>query len=82
MPLNGRARWGFLSISLSKRLATQRNDYLRRRYSLPYMSLGVIGDVHQESGHGGRQIFPANGARLVKSVGLFRQLQNSSRTLR
>ncbi len=25
-------------------------------YRLPHMSLGMIGDMHKESGHGGRQI--------------------------
>ena len=45
------------------------------------MPLGVIGDVHQESGYGSRQILPADGARLVKNVGRFAELQDSSGTL-
>lgn len=67
----------FLSNSLSQRLATPRDKYLRGRYSLPYMPLGVIGDVHEETGYGGWQILPAYGARLVKSVGVFAQPHDS-----
>jgi hypothetical protein len=46
-------------------LATLCDEYLRSRYRLPYMPLGVIGDVNEKPGHGGRQIFPADGARLI-----------------
>jgi hypothetical protein len=46
-------------------LATLCDEYLRGRYSLPHMPLGVIGDVNEKSGDGGRQIFPAYGAWLV-----------------
>jgi len=46
-------------------LATLRDENLGDRYSLPYMPLGVIGDVHQKSGDGSRQILPADSARLI-----------------
>src|ERR1700682_927950 len=72
---------GSLSSSLSKWLATLRNDYLRGGYSLSYMPLGVIGNVHEKPGHSGRQILPADGTRLVQGVGRFSQLQDSSGTL-
>ena len=71
-----------LSGSPLKGLTTLRNDYLRGGYSLSYMPLGVIGNVHEKPGHGGRQILPADGARLAQRVGRFAQLQDSSGTLR
>ena len=70
-----------MSDSVSKSLAALRHEYFCGCYSLPYMPLGVIGDVHQESGYGSRQILPADGARLVKNVGRFAELQDSSGTL-
>jgi hypothetical protein len=41
------------------------HDYLCRGDSLPDMPLGVIRDVHQQAGYGGRQILPADSARLI-----------------
>jgi hypothetical protein len=35
------------------------------------MPLGVIGDMHEKTGDGGRQILPADDARLVQCIGLF-----------
>ena len=55
----------FLSNSRSKGSFTFRGDYLRGGYSLPYMPLGVIGDVHEETGYGAGQILPADSARMV-----------------
>jgi hypothetical protein len=71
----------FLSNSSSQRLATPRDKYFRGRYSLSYMPLGVIGDVHEETGYGAGQILPADSARMVQSVGLFAQLQDPGRAL-
>jgi hypothetical protein len=35
------------------------------------MPLGVISNVHEKTGHGGREILPADGAERVQNVGLF-----------
>jgi hypothetical protein len=35
------------------------------------MPLGVIGDMHEKTGDGGRQILPADDARLVQCTGFF-----------
>ena len=64
-----------------KGLAALCEEHLRGRYRLPHMPLRVIGNVHENSGHGGRQILSANRTRLVQSVLISAQLQNSGGTV-
>jgi hypothetical protein len=45
------------------------------------MPLGVIGDVYEKACDGSRQILSADDARLIQSIGLFAELQNSSGTI-
>jgi hypothetical protein len=72
MPVNHRAMRVWARTDLwSKGWATPRDENLCRRYRLSYMPLSVIGDMHEKSGDGGRQILPADDARLVQCIGLF-----------
>ena len=65
----------------SKGRSTPRDENLCRRDHLSYMPLGVIGDMYEKAGNGGGQILSSDGARLIQSIGLFAQLNDSRGTI-
>ena len=82
MPVNHRVMSVWCRTDLwSQGWSTPRDENLCRRYRLSYMPLGVIGDMYEKACNGGGQILSADGARLIQSIGLFAQFQNSSGTV-